>query len=368
MIDIVKPIECTGCYGCVNVCPMNCISMEKDVEGFEYPKIDYDECIECNICEHKCPSLHFKNPNKEGSMPEVHAAWSLDEDIRFNSTSVGIFSELAKEVLRNGGYVCGAKYNERHMVEHCIIRKEEDLPKIRQSKYVQSQVGTVYNDIKNLLLENKRVLFCGTPCECAALINVVGEKDDNLTVVDFVCRGANSPEVYKRYLAKLEEEFGSKVSKVWFKNKTKGWNRFSTKVEFEDGQYYLKDRYSDLYMRGYIEANLYMRLCCSDCKYKSFPRVSDITLADFWGIKLKDETKDTDKGTSLVMINSPKGLKLYNGIKSRIFDEEKSIEDTFRGNVCITTSAKPNEKKDDFIKHLDDMDIMENIERFCKKR
>lgn len=368
MIDKVKDIDCTGCFACYNVCPTNCISMERDVEGFVYPRIDKSLCIECNLCEEICPSVYPVDSSSKYMNPEVYAAWSTNEEIRLDSTSGGIFSELALKILRSGGYVCGAKYNSNHMVEHCIINDEKDLYKIRQSKYVQSDIWSIFNSIKNLLIQGKFVLFCGTPCECAGLLNLLGKEYENLIIIDFICRGSNSPEIYRRFLDKLKEQYESNISRVWFKNKTYGWNRFSTKIEFENGKYYLEDRFSDLYIRGYIEANLYMRLCCSECKYKTFPRVSDLTLGDFWGIKLSDISKDIEKGTSLIMVNSVKGEELFDSIKSNIFFKKKSMEDALRRNMCITTSAKQNPRKEEFISSLDNMDILQNIKQFCKKR
>lgn len=368
MIDKVKEIDCTGCFACYNACPTNCISMKRDIEGFVYPKIDKELCIECNLCEDTCPSINPVDCSTKYFEPKIQAAWSLNEEIRLDSTSGGIFSELALQVLRSGGYVCGAKYDKNHMVEHCIIDSERDLYKIRQSKYVQSDIWLVFNGIKDLLLQGKTVLFCGTPCQCAGLLNLLDKVYDNLIIVDFICRGSNSPEIYSRFLKKLEEKYESKISRVWFKNKTYGWNKFSTRIDFENGEIYLEDRFSDLYIRGYIEANLYMRLCCSQCKYKTFPRISDLTLGDFWGIKLNDSSMDIEKGTSLIMVNSEKGQSLFESIKSNIFHESKTIEDALGRNVCIKTSAKPNPRKNEFISVLDEMDIIENIERFCKKR
>jgi hypothetical protein len=147
----------------------------------------------------------------------------------------------------------------------------------------------------------------------------------------------------------LEKQYNSKVKKVWFKNKTYGWNRFSTQVDFENGKTYIKDRYADLFMRGYIEENLYMRPCCFDCKYKSFPRVADLTLADFWGVGAVDPILDPDKGTSLIMINSEKGNKIFNSIGKNIFRKESSLEAALPGNGCITKSAIKNPRSDKFM-------------------
>ena len=335
MIDTISKIDCTGCFGCYNICPKKCIHMEPDIEGFLYPKVDYNECIHCGLCQKTCPSLNKLDVSTNYENPIVYAAWSLDEEIRLNSTSGGIFSELAQMILAEGGYICGARYNSEHLVEHCIINKPEGLKIIRQSKYVQSDIRDVFKEIKKLLIRGEKLLFCGTPCECAGLKKYLGKKYDQLIVVDFVCRGTNSPRIYTMFLQELEKIYGAKVSRVWFKNKTYGWNKFSTKIDFENGEEYLKDRYSDLFIRGYIEANLYMRECCSECKYKTFPRVSDITLADFWKIRLEDEMQDTDKGTSLVMINSKSGEKLFEAIKDHIFYEHKTQSFLENSILCI---------------------------------
>lgn len=354
-IEILEKNKCTGCYACYNACPKNCIAMERDHEGFSYPIIDKEKCVECGLCEKACPILHKVVVKTNTTTPDIFAAWSLNDTIRLNSTSGGIFSEIALSFLEKGGYICGARYGEKHHIEHCVANTAEGLEKIRQSKYAQSDIGYVYRDIKKLLDNDQKVLFCGTPCECAGLRNYLRKDYENLTVVDFVCRGSNSPKVYEKFLEYLEEKYQSKVTKVWFKNKTYGWNRFSTKVEFDNGQSYLEDRYHDKYIVGYIRYNLYMRPSCAHCEYKTFPRVSDITLADFWGIKLDNPELDIEKGTSLVMINSLKGKNLYKNIERGIFSERKTFSDAFGGNACISTSPIMNPKRQYFFEHLDTM-------------
>jgi Coenzyme F420-reducing hydrogenase, beta subunit len=366
-VNKLEKMKCTGCYACYNICPNNCISMEKDFEGFYYPKIDIELCTNCGLCESRCPILNKVKANDKFSIPTVYAAWSLNDEIRVNSTSGGIFSELAINILNKGGNVCGAMYGEYHKIEHSLINSVNDLALIRQSKYAQSDVGIAYRKIKELLNNNETVLFCGTPCQCAGLINFLNKKYENLVIIDFVCRGANSPKVYEKFLNYLEETHNSKVKKVWFKNKTYGWNRFSTKVEFEDGQNYLEDRYNDLYIVGYIKYNLYMRPSCADCQYKQFPRVSDITLADFWGIKLSNNSLDIEKGTSLVMINSSKGRDIFEQIKANIFCESKSLDDTLSGNPSILKSPVMNPKRNYFFKNLDTMPYDKLMKKCCKE-
>jgi coenzyme F420-reducing hydrogenase beta subunit len=299
--------------------------------------------------------------------PKVYAAWSLNDEIRINSTSGGIFSELAIHILNNGGYICGARYGRNHHIEHCITNTIDGLEAIRQSKYAQSDKGYIYREIKQLLLCGQKVLFCGTPCECSGLRNYLQKDYDNLIVVDFICRGANSPRVYEKFLEYLENEYESKCVKVWFKNKTYGWNRFSTKIEFASGDTYLEDRDHDPYILGYIKYNLYMRPSCAKCRFRTVGRLSDITLADFWGVRLSDPSLDTEKGTSMVLINSPKGADMFGNIKPGIFHEEKSLKDVLTGNPCLLSSPRMNKKRDHFFRNLETESFKNLMKECCRE-
>lgn len=366
MVDKLEKTQCTGCGACYNACPQNCIQMQPDEKGFLYPVIDKELCIACGKCDRVCPSLNKVIRKDNDAVPETWAAWSLDDKIRYESTSGGVFSELALKVLNNAGVVCGAKYNEKNLVEHCIIEHMEELSFIRQSKYIQSDTKRVFTEIERYLKNGREVLFCGTPCECAGLYNYLQKDYDNLLYVDFICRGANSPKVFELFLASLEKRYSSKVKRVWFKNKVLGWRKFSTRIEFENGRVYSEDRYSDAFIRGYIEANLYMRDCCEVCQYKTMPRLSDITMGDFWGIKSEEIGADTDGGTSVVMLNSEKGKAFFEEIKPNLFLKQRSFAEACKGNKCILSSPHFHERKEEFWKDLHLMDVVENIKRFCK--
>ena len=219
MIDIIDKKECTGCGACLNSCPKQAISMQVDSKGFLYPKVEKTRCIECKICINKCPVLNRSRNSSNYLKPLVFAAWSLNEGIRVNSTSGGIFSELATEILKRGGRVAGAQYNDKHLVEHKLIDNYMDLEKLRQSKYIQSDVKDVYVRVKEALQEREMVLFVGSPCEIAGMKSYLGRDYENLILCDFVCRGTNSPKAYIEYLKDLEKRYQSKIKKVWFKNK-----------------------------------------------------------------------------------------------------------------------------------------------------
>lgn len=373
-IETVKSKKCTGCGACENVCVEKAISMFTDQEGFWYPAIDGKKCIRCERCLDVCPVYNLEEIDcveKTDQEIKVYAAWSLDQEIRYHSTSGGIFSELAFYVLKNGGYVCGAVYDDEQMVKHLITNQVKELERLRQSKYVQSEMGDIYIKVEKLLRENKTVLFCGMPCQCKGVFNYCKAKDtdmSNLYLIDFICRGSNSPKIYRKFLDELKDKYESDISKVWFKNKTYGWNRFSTKIEFANGESYLKDRYHDLYIRGYIEANLFIRPSCTVCKFKGLHRMADLTLADFWGIQLdEDGMENSDAGTSMVMVHTERGEKLWDAISSHIYKVDKRVEDVIPGNYCFEHSVQHGVHRNQFMEDLDKMPVIDNIERFLKE-
>ena len=343
--------DCTGCAACMNQCPANCISMQSDEEGFLRPVIDAAQCVACGACKEVCPVLAPQEPVQK-TEPVCYAAWSRDPNIRFQSTSGGIFTHFARAILSQGGCVVGAKYKTDHLVEHAAAATESELEALRQSKYVQSEVGLIYRDIETKLKQGMLVLFSGTPCQCAGLRAYLKQEYENLYLCDFICRGVNSPKVYLAYLQELEERYGSPVKQVWFKNKTYGWNNFCTKIVFRDGQEYLADRETDPFMLGYIKSklNLYMRPSCYQCKFKGIARPVDITLGDFWGVQLQNADADADSGVSAVMIHSPKGKLLFEKASEMLDYEERACNQLLSGNRCILESVVMTTERDHFWK------------------
>lgn len=372
MIDeTIKKEDCCGCDACYNICPTDCIKMLDDNEGFWYPEVEKAECIECRACIDVCPAIENASTNGALEDPEVIACYSLDEDNRLKSTSGGLFMEMATSIIKENGVVFGALYNEKHLVEHYYVDNLEGLDKLRQSKYLQSRVGFSFRNVKRFLEEGRKVLFAGTPCHVAGLRNYLSKDYENLFLVDFLCRGVISPKAYEQFLISLEKQYNSKIKKVWFKNKTYGWHRFSTKVIFENGAEYTKDRYTDVYMRGYLEGPLYLRPSCHTCKYKTLPRYSDVSLGDFWGIEKIKLHLDQDKGTSIFMVNSNKAKIMLNQIKSNLVYENALVDDIYLGNTALTESAllseKLKEKREQFFKHYLEEDFFELVERVLSK-
>lgn len=355
MIEIKRKEDCTGCFACYNICPKKAINMAEDNEGFKYPVIDSKKCINCGLCTKVCPMLSKTNVSKKNEKPEVYAAWSKNEEIRLDSTSGGIFSELANYFYDNNGIVCGAIYNENNLVEHVISTNRKDIDNIRSSKYLQSDINDIYKSIKEKLEQKRLVLICGSPCQISGLYNFLGKDYENLYTCDFICRGMNSPKIFKKYINNLEEKYHSKVKKIKFKNKIHGWHNFSTRIDFENGKRYIGGRYVDSYMLGYLKYNAFMRPSCYSCHFKGLPKNSDITLADFWGIENINPSLDNNKGTSMMLINSEKGKKLFNKIKNNIEFEQILSKEIFEQNVCNSSSPKITESRKKVFKNIDKM-------------
>lgn len=345
MINITNKVDCCGCNACGDICGKHAISFVTDNEGFWYPEVNKELCVDCGLCDKVCPIQNKANHVERYAEPNVFAAYTKDEAIRLDSTSGGIHSMLALKMYERDAYVGGAVYNPDHTCSQIVDNNPERLPEIRSSKYLQSNAEGVYKEIRSLLKEGKNVFFCGCPCQIHALYNFLGKEYENLVTCDFICRGVNSPKVFLKYMEMLERQFGAKATKIKFKNKKWGWHNFSLRVNFENGKEYCKDRWNDLFFIGYLQAGNFTRPSCYECHFKGFPQKADITLADFWGIEKVDSTMDQDKGTSLVMVNSDKGQALFDSIKEKIEWRQFMMDDAREGNPAMEgslSSAKPN--------------------------
>lgn len=354
MIEINNKVDCCGCNACGDSCPQASISYEIDKEGFWYPKVDINTCIDCHLCEMVCPMLNKSDFIVRYEVPKVYAAYNKNEEVRLDSTSGGVHSLMAQYIFAKGGYVGGAIYNTDHTVSHITSDDPSKLDEIRSSKYLQSKMVGQYKDVKDLLHLGKTVFYCGAPCQIQALYKYLRKDYDNLITADFICRGVNSPKVFISYINMLERQFGSKATGIKFKCKKWGWHNFSTRVIFANGKEYCKDRDHDLFLIGYLQSGIFSRPSCYECPFKGFPQKADITLADFWGIEHLDQNMDNDKGTSLVMINSDKGLRLFKNVSDNLIWKEFTMSDAKIGNKAIDSSMKQvSDNRDLFFDAID---------------
>lgn len=339
---------CVGCTACMSVCPKQCITMEKDKDGFAYPKVtNLSDCIECGACERICP-VHVQK-NKKGDLPLAYAAFSSDKSIRIDSASGGIFSELAKRIIAKGGAVFGAIYNDTFAVEHCCIENEDDLCRLRGAKYSESNLGNTFTDVLSKLKQGQNVLFSGTPCQVAGLKAFIKKDYSNLFCVDFVCHGVPSPmawKVYIDYRAKTDAN-GEIPMEINLRSKNTGWSnyQYSNVFKYKNGIEHSILSSQSLFMKLFV-GDYISRPSCENCKFKGYKRVSDITLGDFWGIWNVDPEMDDNKGTSVILVQSEKGQSLWKEISNKIKFKEVSLEQASQQNPSMLVASKANPKRD----------------------
>jgi len=352
---------CCGCGACAQICPKKCISMAADQEGFLYPVIDDEQCVGCGKCSSVCPILNSREITNDVS--RIFAAYSLDDDIRMNSSSGGIFSLLANAVLDNNGVVFGAAFDSNWLVHHVAVDKSTELSKLRGSKYLQSRIENTYAEAEMLLKQGRRVLFSGTGCQIAGLKRFLGKDYAHCYTVDILCHGVPSPYVWEKYLSEKKTRAGNEVKDVFFRDKTSGWKTYSTRILLEDNKKYVKKYNEDTYMRLFLR-NIDLRPSCHNCQFKSVERVSDLTIGDAWGIeKVMPEFSD-DKGTSLVLVHSQKGLDLLNMIYDKVYIKEGEIDTLLPVRSDARKSVEAHINRRLFFKKLQKSSGIECMEKY----
>ncbi len=365
---IEKPFEicckeiCSGCSACVNICPVNAISMKPDSEGFSYPVIDYSQCIYCGKCKKKCPVKNkYKEDNQE---PQTFACINKNKNTRLESSSGGIFTLLAERVITDGGIVYGAAFDESFRLKHQRIEILADLSKLRGSKYVQSNTSYIYEKVKEDLASGRKVLYSGTPCQIGGLYAAVGKNNDNLITVDLACHGVPSPKVWEKYVTYRENKAGSKTKSISFRDKRTGWKKYSVTFKFENNTEYSMPLTEDLYMKGYL-SHIFLRNSCTECSFKNIHRQADITLADYWGIESLQPEKNDDTGVSLVMIHSEVGKKLVSQIKNQMEVFPVQYKISTAENKSLVQSVKKSNLSRNFYKDFEKIPFDKLIEKYC---
>ena len=356
MIQISNKSKCCGCTACVSICPKQCITMREDEEGFLYPMVDSSLCIDCNLCKKICPELH----SKERREPlNVYAAKHKNEQVRLASSSGGIFTLLAERIIDENGVVFGARFNSNWNVIHDYAETKKGLTAFRGSKYVQSYMGNCYQKVKFFLQQGRKVMFTGTPCQIAGLKNYLRKDYDNLLTVDVVCHGVPSPKVWRIYLNEIARKGGKnsvlfhpisekqEIKSINFRSKSTGWKKFSfaltlseTTADGEKNTVLLSSIFTENpYMNAFL-SNLSLRPSCYDCPAKSGKSGSDITIADFWGIEEVLPEFDDDKGISLILSYTEKGIYWLKGLNCEY--TKVDYQTAQKNNPFISTSvAKP---------------------------
>lgn len=355
----IKKNECCGCGACSNACPCSCISMDSDEEGFRYPVIDKSKCINCKLCEKVCPVLNIVESDAKVS---VYACRNIDDDIVKNSSSGGLFTALATEIINRHGVVFGVLVDEKCTVVHDYTETIEGLKRFRGSKYVQSDMGDTYKKVKMFLDNDRYVLFSGTSCQTAGLKSYLRKDYNKLYCIDVICHGVPSPLVLEKYISLMKNTYNQEIHHVSFRDKTEGWAKYSLLLKFDNATY-REDLLKDAYLRGFV-ASLYLRPSCYACKYKNFKAGSDISIADFWGINsITNKFGMNSDGVSMVCVNSLKGDELFASIEEGVDTIQVDILDAIKCNSAIVQSPKKNSRRKRFFKNINKVSIDKNIEQ-----
>lgn len=356
---VINKNKCVSCMACYSVCPVQAIEILTDEDGFYFPSIKKDKCIKCGRCTSICPINNENNRcfNKKIQVPEIYACTINNYEIKMNSSSGGMFSILADYTLKANGYICGCILDNNLKTIHIVSNKYDDIKKMQGSKYIQSNIGNCFLEIKKLLEENKLVLFSGTPCQVTGLNAFLGKDYDNLISIDLVCTCVNPPYLLKEYVDSITGNDVSKLKNISFRNKITGWKEFSFLIEWLDNAGNRRVNYDQffngLFFKGFL-TNLWMKNACEQCPYGNMNRASDFTLGDFWNIEEFDTTISDNKGLSLVMLNTLKSQKIFSDIKSYL-ETCKNIDYNWAINSQPVISGKgyyKHKNQDKYFKYV----------------
>jgi coenzyme F420-reducing hydrogenase beta subunit len=336
--------------------------MKPDKEGFLYPHVDLNLCSDCKKCEKACPMQYDM---LQGDLPVAFAAWNADESVRLASSSGGVFHALMSHTLLSGGVVFGAAFDNQMRLRHQYAETMEDALKFRGSKYVQSIIGNSYKLAQEFLNDNRKVLFSGTPCQIAGLYSFIHGNNANLLTCDVVCHGVPSPKVFSYYKSYLEKREKGIIKKIVFRDKHKGWKQYSVSYFFDTKKELKKPFWNDSFMIGFLK-DIFLRPSCYACPFSRFPRVADISLADFWGVNEHHPEWDDDKGTSLVMVQSEKGKVSFDSCRSVLIVRDADLDVAIRSNPCICSSVAPSMNRVAFFSDLENLSFEQVLRKYMR--
>ena len=309
MTEICSKKECTGCGLCKYLCPKQCIKFTKDALGVFYPQIDEHKCISCRFCQKVCPSLQKQTANKP---IYAYAAWSTNKNTRNTGASGGIAQEIYKWALTNNFCTYGVIFSKESGANYIKLKKIEDINKVKNSKYVYSNLDSCLDSVNHDLINNKKVVFIGLPCQIAAIkkLSILRHKENNVITIDLICHGTPPQSYLQEHLNYLEKKKNNKIENITFRNPNSSY-RLTLRDRKGKEFYRKKPNEDDVYFRGFM-SNLILKENCYNCHYATEKRISDITIGDFDG--LKDLSLPEKKQISLVLSSTIQGQQLIENL------------------------------------------------------
>ena len=352
--------ECCGCTACESVCTHNAITMHPDQEGFMYPRVNEDTCVDCGLCTKVCPVVNKCKNN--APYVKSYGGYSTDKTVMDACASGGIATALSIDTIRKGGVVFGVRFDEEYKEsEFCIARTEDDLWKFCSSKYIQPSKIGIYKQVKEELKKDTPVLFVGCPCDIAALHRYLRKDYDNLLTCELFCAGTTSTKVLEGYRELREKKMGSKLIAFNVRNKEKGWFVQHIKEEYANGKNYYWNHFGTYLGYAFLT---FRRPSCYHCQYKQNVTYCDIKVGDFWGIK------DTDpywnpKGVSVILAKNQRGVDALESLKDFNLYEIEHTKATVNNHGFMIVPGEALEKKRE---QFEKIFIIENkgLEAACK--
>lgn len=343
--------DCCGCSACYNGCPVSAIEMVADFEGFQYPVINEDLCIDCYWCRRICPFINSGELKEK--LPTLYYSKHKEESILLDSTSGGAFTGISDLVLKENGVVFGAVFDENFIVKHIGANNKELRNKMRKSKYSQSELGILFKEIQDLLTRNIKVLFTGTPCQVAGLKGFLNNLkwDENLLLVDLVCHSIPSPKVFSDYLNLIEEEEKKKITWIDFRYKDVSWSRENSNKGFKyktEGSDEIKT--NNLFYEMFFQWKTIMRPSCEICHFADIHRVGDLTIGDYFGIEEYDKSLYDEKGVSFILVNTEKGKYMLDKLENQMVISKRNLDEIIKHQERVSEPVKfPEDRKDFWI-------------------
>lgn len=348
-IKISEPKDCCGCWGCKTVCPTKSIVMQEDEEGFRYPVVDEETCIECGMCIKTCPIIHAE-ADKPNALQRAFLLQHKDQLVLHESASGGAFTAIASYIINKGGVVFGAAYTDNFVVAHQYVEKVEDLWKFRNSKYVQSEVRNAYAQAKEFLRKGRLVCFSGVPCQLEGLLRYLKKPYDNLVTVDVLCHSITSPKVFRMYVENQEKKYGTDISNIMFRDKSPYGYKYSQMSIYKGGkQVYKEGVDTDVYLRSFF-ADVNVRPSCYDCKFKKQHHLTDFSIWDCFDVYKFSKAFDNDKGVTRLLANTDKAIKILEAIKTDATIIEIPVDGAVQGVKEMFHSVSMSPRRDDFFK------------------
>lgn len=351
-MELIKnKIDCSGCAMCYNICPKRAIQMVEDENGYIYPKVNEEKCVNCGLCKKSCAyQIKDKNLNKP---VKTYVATSKNDNLIKKSASGAIFASIAEEFIKKNGIVYGAsmeKENDLFIVKHIRVNKLEELSKLQGSKYVQSDTSKIYQPIKNDLESGAKVLFSGTPCQVDALKSYLNKQYENLFTIDLICHGVPNSRMFNDYIKMLEKHENSKLIDFTFRDKAKGWGLYASYNIKKNNKILkkVKPSYEMSYYQLFLDSKIYRENCYS-CPYAKEQRVGDITIGDFWKVESEHpeylDRLNIKKGVSCTLVNTDRGKKILSDFSKNILLLDSELEKVKRHNKQLIKPSELSEER-----------------------